>query len=88
MPLASLIERRTQSALNDKLPILKASGIIERKNKKQYSTMETSETGIEKIIVERFGGQNGYECKVFFCCPVKILNTPIKTFRHNILSYS
>lgn len=50
MPLASLIERRTQSALNDKLPILKASGIIKRKNKKQYSTMETSETGIEKVL--------------------------------------
>jgi hypothetical protein len=23
--------------------------------------MDTSETGLEKIIVERFGGQNGYE---------------------------
>ena len=61
MPLASLIETRTQSALNDKLPILNAYGIIKRKNKKQYSTMDTSETGLEKIIVERFGGQNGYE---------------------------
>ena len=28
---------------------------------KQYSTMDTSETGLEKIIVERLGGQNGYE---------------------------
>ena len=61
MPLASLIETRTQSALNDKLPILNTYGIIKRKNKKQYSTMDTSETGLEKIIVERFGGQNGYE---------------------------
>ena len=61
MPLAFLIETRTQSALNDKLPILNASGIIKRKNKKQYSTMDTSETGLEKIIVERFGEQNGYE---------------------------
>ena len=61
MPLASLIETSTQSALNDKLPILNAYGIIKRKNKKQYSTMDTSETGLEKIIVERFGGQNGYE---------------------------
>ena len=61
MPLASLIETRTLSALNDKLPILNASGIIKRKNKKQYSTMDTSETGLEKIIVERFGEQNGHE---------------------------
>ena len=61
MPLASLIERRPQSALNGKLPILNAYGIIKRKNKKQYSTMDTSETGLEKIIVERFGEQNGYE---------------------------
>ena len=61
MPMASLIETRTQSALNDKLPILNAYGIIKRKNKKQYSTMDTSETGLEKIIVERFGRQNGYE---------------------------
>ena len=61
MPMASLIETRTQSALNGKLPILNASGIIKRKNKKQYSTMDTSETGLEKIIVERFGGQNGYK---------------------------
>ena len=53
MPLASLIERRTQSALNDKLPILNASGIIKRKNKKQYSTMDTSETGLEEIEVLR-----------------------------------
>jgi hypothetical protein len=50
MPLAFLIETRTQSALNDRLPILNASGIIKRKNKKQYSTMETSETGIEKVL--------------------------------------
>ena len=61
MPMASLIETRTQSALNDKLPILNAYGIVKRKNKKQYSTMDTSETGLEKIIVERFGRQNGYE---------------------------
>jgi hypothetical protein len=35
---------------NGRLPILNASGIIKRKNKKQYSTMETSETGIEKVL--------------------------------------
>ena len=61
MPLASLIETRTQSALNDKLPILNASGIIKRKNKKQYSTMDTSETGLEKIILDWLVQQNGYE---------------------------
>ena len=61
MALASLIERRTQSALNDKLPILNASGIIKRKNKKQYSTMDTSETGLEKIILNWLVQQNGYE---------------------------
>ena len=49
------------SHMNGRLTILNASGIIKRKNKKQYSTMGTSETGLEKIIVERFGEQNGYE---------------------------
>ena len=34
---------------NGRLPILNASGIIKRKNKKQYSTMDTSETGLEKV---------------------------------------
>ena len=51
-----MIERRTQSALNDKLPILNASGIIKRLDKNNIRQWTH-----QKQDLKRFGGQNGYE---------------------------
>ena len=56
MPLASLIERRPQSALNDKLPILNAFGIIKRLDKNNIRQWTH-----QKQDLKRFVQQNGYE---------------------------